>query len=63
MKIAKQAKQKSVVIPVRVPADMQLQIRSIAEQSTLSDADVFRMAVVRGLPALEKMFSLPKKAA
>ena len=45
-----------VVMPLRVPPDMQKQIRAISDKARLSDADVMRLAIDRGIAAVEKMF-------
>jgi predicted DNA-binding protein len=47
----------SVVQPLRVPADMQKQIRTLSEKARLSDADIMRLAIERGLGQVEKMFA------
>jgi hypothetical protein len=59
----KARKQKTAVIPFRMPEDMQKAVRKVATQARLSDADIMRMALDRGLPVLEKMFEHDKKAA
>ena len=43
-------------MPLRVPPDMQKQIRAISDKARLSDADVMRLAIDRGIAAVEKMF-------
>lgn len=47
---------KSLIVPLRVPEDMQDKIRSLSGRARLSDADIMRMAIDRGLNAVEKMF-------
>jgi predicted DNA-binding protein len=48
-------------IPLKVPADIHARIRKLACSSALSDADVMRQAIERGLPQVESFFG--KKAA
>jgi predicted DNA-binding protein len=50
-------------IPVRIPEDMQEQIRRISKKSRLSEADIMRMAMDRGLSAVEKLFEPPAAQA
>jgi hypothetical protein len=45
-----------VVVPISVPEDMKVRIRSLSDKVRLSDADVMRMAIDRGLGLVEKMF-------
>ena len=49
----------AVVVPLRVPPDMQKQIRTISDRSRLSDADIMRLAIERGIGQVEKMFEVP----
>ena len=53
----------SVVLPLRVPADMGKQIRTLSDKSRLSDADIMRLAIERGMGAVEKMFETSTKQA
>lgn len=52
-------------VPLRVPGDMQKRIQSVAEKSgnNLSEAAVMRMAIERGIAAVERMFDPPQKKA
>jgi lambda repressor-like predicted transcriptional regulator len=51
------------VVPLRVPPDMGLRIRKLARNNHLSDADIMRMALDRGFPAVERMFAPQEKQA
>jgi hypothetical protein len=51
------------VIPIRMPGDMETKIKHLSQKSRLSDQDIMRMALDRGLTALEKMFEQPPAAA
>lgn len=52
------------IVPLRVPEDMRLKIRKVSDQARLSDADIMRLAIERGLDAVERMFEAqPRKAA
>ena len=53
----------AVVVPLRVPPEMQQQIRSLSDKARLSDADIMRLAIERGISAVEKMFVLPGERA
>ena len=53
----------SVVLPLRVPGDMQKRIRSLSDKSRLSDADIMRMAIERGMARVEQMFETADSAA
>jgi predicted DNA-binding protein len=46
----------AIVVPLRVPPDMQKQIRGLSEKARLSDADIMRLAIERGIGAVERMF-------
>ncbi len=46
----------SIVVPLRVPGDMQRKIRSLSDKSRLSDAAIMRLAIERGLTRVEEMF-------
>jgi predicted DNA-binding protein len=50
-------------IPLRVPEEMRKAVRALAEKSSLSDADIMRLAIERGLCAVEKMFEKPTEKA
>jgi predicted DNA-binding protein len=54
---------KPQIVPLRVPKEMREKIRSLAEKSHLSDADIMRMAIERGLGALDQFFTTPEKQA
>lgn len=45
------------VIPIRMPDDMQAKVKALSQKARLSDADIMRMALDRGLEAVEKMFA------
>lgn len=53
----------AVVMPLRVPQDMQKQIRTLSDRARLSDADIMRMAIDRGLAAVEKIFAKSEEQA
>ena len=50
-------------IPLKVPLDMQAAIKRVAHASTLSEADIMRLAIERGLAVVEKMFEKPAAQA
>lgn len=45
------------ILPLRVPEDMRVKVRDMATRTRLSDADIMRMAIDRGLVKLEEMFA------
>jgi len=47
-------KKKVAVVPIRLPEDMSIRIKKLKSESTLSEQDILRMSLVRGLPLLEK---------
>ena len=51
------------VIPVRMPESMQKQIRSISHKAGLSDADIMRLSIDRGIGVVERMFTHPEPKA
>jgi predicted DNA-binding protein len=53
----------AVVIPLRVPGDMQKKIRDLSTKSRLSDADIMRLAIERGLARVEEMFQTSETVA
>lgn len=53
----------SVVVPVRVPKDMQQRVRRVSDRAGLSDADIMRMSIIRGLVRVEEMFPPQAEAA
>jgi predicted DNA-binding protein len=53
----------AVVIPLRVPEDLQKQIRTLSNKARLSDADIMRLAIERGINAVETMFAPAEKQA
>jgi len=61
--MSKKVKPVTAVIPVRLPDDLQTRIRELSKKSRLSDQDVMRMALDRGLSAVEKMFEPAEQAA
>lgn len=50
-------------IPLRLPEDMKIRAAEIAQKSGLSLADILRLSIERGVPAVEKMFEKPVDAA
>ena len=50
-------------VPLRIRQDMEQAVRELALKSRLSDADIMRMAIERGLGAVERMFAEPEKEA
>lgn len=53
----------TVVMPLRVPGDLQKQIRTLSDKARLSDADIMRLAMERGMSAVEQMFAPAEKQA
>jgi predicted transcriptional regulator len=51
------------IVPLRVPEDVRRRVRDVAEKSRLSDADIMRLAIDRGIAVVEKMFERPTKQA
>jgi predicted DNA-binding protein len=51
------------VVPLRIPDELSDRVRRVASQEGLSNADVMRMAILRGLPVLEKLLAKPDKQA
>lgn len=49
----------AVVVPLRVPPEMQKQIRTLSDKARLSDATIMRLSIERGIAAVEKMFATP----
>lgn len=56
-------KQKVSVIPIRVPNDMKQDIERVSQKARLSEADIMRLAIERGIGAVEKMFAKPQEQA
>lgn len=52
-----------MVVPLRVPPDMGTQIKKIAHANHLSEADIMRLAIERGITAVERMFAKPEQVA
>ena len=52
-----------VPVPFKVPEDMKGDVAGLAERTNLSEADIMRLAIGKGLPLLEKMFGEPVKKA
>jgi hypothetical protein len=46
----------AAVIPIRMPEDLQSRIRGLSRKNHLSDQDIMRLALERGLGVVEKMF-------
>jgi predicted DNA-binding protein len=59
----KRSKSGSMTVPLIVPEDMRAKVRSLSQKSRLSDADIMRMAIDRGLGSVEKMFETPDSVA
>lgn len=53
-KRTKIAKKPRVIVPVQLPGDVASEIRTAANESGLSDQDILRLAVRRGLPSVRK---------
>jgi predicted DNA-binding protein len=53
----------ALVIPLRVPVDMHARIRKLSDQARLSDADIMRMSIERGITRVEEMFRKPETQA
>jgi len=51
------------MVPLLIPADMKANLERISQQSGLSEADVMRLAIKRGLGRVEKMFATEEKKA
>ena len=52
------------ILPLRVPEDMRKRVRKCSDQARLSDADIMRMSIDRGISVVEKMFeTVSRKAA
>jgi predicted DNA-binding protein len=56
-------KAKKHVVPLIVPDDMQQKLDALKAKSGLSKADLMRLAMERGIGAVEKMFEQPETAA
>lgn len=54
---------KSSPIPLRLPDEMKSKVSTVAEKSGLSEADIMRLSIERGIAAVEKMFSQPDEQA
>ena len=53
-----------VIVPLRLTREMDNEIQRVATAASLSKADIMRLAMERGIEAVEKMFKIqPKKAA
>lgn len=48
--------QGDMVVPLKVPEDMRKRVRALAEGARLSDADIMRLSIERGIAAVEQMF-------
>jgi hypothetical protein len=59
----KRTKVSTVVIPLKMPPELQTNIRKVAAEHGLSDQDIMRLAIKRGLPVIEKMFASSTKVA
>jgi len=51
------------VVPIRLPEDMGAKVKTLSRENHLSEQDILRMALDRGLPVLEKLLLQPDKAA
>lgn len=45
-----------MVYPLRIARPLGRQIKTLARRSKLSEADVMRLSITRGLPGLEEFF-------
>jgi predicted transcriptional regulator len=43
-------------IPIKLPDDLEQAVRATAEEGNVSDADVIRLALRKGLPSVKKFF-------
>lgn len=61
----KAAKNKATeaVIPIRIPADLKNRVENVAAHSRLTQAEVTRQAIARGIGELEAFFVKPAKVA
>lgn len=53
----------SMPVALRIPKDMAKKVRIVSDKSRLSDADVMRLAIERGLGQVEKMFETQEAVA
>lgn len=53
----------ALIIPLRVPADMNTRITRISDESGLSRADIMRQSIARGIDELEELLTKPSKVA
>lgn len=51
------------IVPLRLPEDMRIKVRELSKKSRLSDADIMRMAIDRGLGSLETLLTIPAAKA
>lgn len=51
------------VVPIRLPDDVGVKVKELSQSNHLSEQDILRMALVRGLPVLEKLLANPETAA
>lgn len=61
--MSKKKSKTGAVVGIRLPEDMQEKVRAISAKSRLAEADVMRMALDRGLSAVEKLFAAPTEKA
>lgn len=54
---------KSKAVLLNMPADMKADVERLAKEAELSESDVMRMALRRGIERLEEMFSKPTEKA
>ena len=59
----KQATKKRTAVLLNMPPELKSDIRRVAQQVELSEADVMRLAMRRGLERVELMFAQESKAA
>jgi len=52
----------AMIVPLRVPADLRARVKVVKENSRLSEADIMRLSIDRGLGQVEEMFSKPVAA-
>lgn len=54
---------KDMVVPLRVPEEIRTRVKEAAALSKLSEADIMRLSIERGIAAVEKMFEAPETQA
>lgn len=49
-------------IPLNLPQDLQAEVETVATEGGISNQDVMRLAIRRGLPKVKAFFRKPKAA-